>query len=198
MDYESSRNPFLFLAGNFPSGQSARPRAEIKQFRVHLAHSPDSENGLENTHKSLIYKYFPEFVRISGSHFRASLFVPRYFHVHIFDDTELHMRARLFLMGLILSSTVLSAAAFERSFPDKAKRGTMSPAPYPTIIVDGKERRLTAGGRIWNQDNLIQMPATLRPGDYVVNYTESLQGEIDRIWILKPQEAERPAPSQRQ
>ena len=108
------------------------------------------------------------------------------------------MRAQRFLIGLILSTTALSAMAFERPFPATAKRGTMSPAPYPTIVIDGTTKRLTAGGRIWNRDNLIQMPATLRSGEYVVNYTETLQGEIDRIWILTPQEAEKPAPDKRQ
>ena len=107
------------------------------------------------------------------------------------------MQAPRFLIGLLLSTTVLSAIAFERPFPDTAKRGTMAPAAYPTIVIDGATKRLTAGGRIWNTDNLIQMPATIRSGNYVVNYTETLQGEIDRIWILNPQEAEKPAPSQR-
>jgi hypothetical protein len=104
------------------------------------------------------------------------------------------MRAPRFLVGLILSATILSAMAFERPFPATAKRGTMSPAVYPTIVIDGTTRRLSAGGRIWNTDNLIQMPATLRSGDYVINYTETLQGDIDRIWVLNPQEAEKPAP----
>jgi hypothetical protein len=108
------------------------------------------------------------------------------------------MRTRRFLIGLILSTTVLSALAFERPFPATAKRGTMSPAVYPTIVIDGTTRRLSAGSRIWNTDNLIQMPATLRSGDYVVNYTETLQGDIDRMWILNQQEAAKPAPGQRQ
>lgn len=106
------------------------------------------------------------------------------------------MRTHRFLIGLMLSTTVLSAIAFERPFPATAKRGTMSPAVYPTIVIDGTTKRLSAGGRIWNTDNLIQMPATLRNGEYVVNYTETLQGDIDRLWILTPQEAEKPAPTQ--
>lgn len=106
------------------------------------------------------------------------------------------MRASRFLIGLILSSVSFSALAFERPFPATAKRGTMAPAVYPTIVIDGATKRLSAGGRIWNTDNLIQMPATLRSGDYVVNYTETLQGDIDRLWILTPQEAEKPAPKQ--
>jgi hypothetical protein len=108
------------------------------------------------------------------------------------------MRAKRFVIGLLLSAITVSAFAFERPFPATAKRGTMSPAPYPTIVIDGTTRRLSAGGRIWNADNLIQMPATLRSGAYVVNYTETLQGDIDRIWILTAQEADKPAPSQRQ
>lgn len=108
------------------------------------------------------------------------------------------MRIQRLLIGLIVSTTVLSAFAFERPFPATAKRGTMSPAVYPTIVIDGNTRRLSAGGRIWNADNLIQMPATLRSGDYIVNYTETLQGDIDRMWILTPQEAEKPMPGKRQ
>lgn len=93
-----------------------------------------------------------------------------------------------------MAITALSAQAFERPFPEVAKRGKMSPAIYPTLVIDGTTRRLSAGGRIWNTDNLIQMPATIRDGEYIVNYTETLQGDIDRVWILTAEEAQKPAP----
>ena len=107
------------------------------------------------------------------------------------------MRVQRLLIGLILSSTALSASAFERPFPDIAKRGTMSPGEHPAIIIDGKVRHLSAGGRIWNTDNLIQMPSSFPKGSYVVNYTESFQGDIDRIWILSREEAKKPAPGKK-
>jgi hypothetical protein len=113
------------------------------------------------------------------------------------NQTELNMWIKRILIACMLTMAAASAAALERPFPQTAKRGTMSPSPHPTILIDGEMRRMTAGGRIWNQNNLIQMPATVAPGTYTINYTETLQGEIDRIWILTPQEAEKAAPAPR-
>ncbi len=72
----------------------------------------------------------------------------------------------------------------------------MSPAPYPQIVIEGRTRQLSPGARIWNEDNLIQMPASLRGSDLVVNYTEDAQGDIDRVWILTADEARQPIGSQ--
>lgn len=94
-----------------------------------------------------------------------------------------------FLTGLLLAALAFSAGAFERPFPASAKRGTMSPAPHPQIVIDGKTRNLSAAARIWNSDNLIEMPASLRGSDFKVNYTEDNQRDIDRVWILNADEA---------
>jgi hypothetical protein len=107
------------------------------------------------------------------------------------------MWAQRFLISFLLAVVTLSAQAFERPFPQIAKRGVMSPAPYPAIVIDGKQRTLSAGARIWNQDNMIEMPAALRGSGFAVNYTENDQGEIDRVWILTTEEMRRPAPTQR-
>jgi hypothetical protein len=104
------------------------------------------------------------------------------------------MWSRRFLIGFLSVMTALPALALDRPFPQTAKRGKMSPAHYPEIVIDGKKRILSAGSRIWNQDNLIEMPASLRGSDMVVNYTEDMQGEIDRVWILRSEEASRPLP----
>lgn len=53
-------------------------------------------------------------------------------------------------------------------------------------------RHLSPGALIRNEDNLVQMPASLRGSSFVVNYTENDQGEIDRIWILTAEEASQP------
>ena len=86
--------------------------------------------------------------------------------------------------------------AFERPFPGHAKRGKMSPAAHPMIVIEGKTRQLSPGARIWNENNLIEMPASLRGSDIVVNYTENDQGDIDRVWILTPEEATQPIAKQ--
>ena len=98
------------------------------------------------------------------------------------------------LLSCVLVAVTVSAHAFERPFPKNAKRGVLEPAPYPTVVINDKTRNLSAGARIWNQKNLIQMPASLRGDKFVVNYTEDTQGRIDRIWILTEDEAKQPPP----
>jgi len=91
----------------------------------------------------------------------------------------------LFLAAL----TALPALAFERPFPPAALRGKMTPGYAPEVTIDGKPRQLSPSSRIFNQDNLIEMPAALRGKDIVVNYTVDAMGYIDRIWILTGDEA---------
>ena len=79
------------------------------------------------------------------------------------------MWIRRLLILALLATTALSAAAFERTFPASAKRGKMTPANFPAIVIDGKQRALSPAARIFNQDNLIEMRTahgvqTLRPG----------------------------------
>lgn len=104
------------------------------------------------------------------------------------------MRIHNFLITCALALVTLSAQAFERPFPPEVKRGVMTPASYPAIVINEKTRTLSAGARIWNQDNMIEMPSALRGSDIAVNYTESNTGDIDRIWILTADEAKRTLP----
>ena len=106
------------------------------------------------------------------------------------------MGARGFLAGILALAAMLPAYASDRPFPPAAKRGAMTPALYPAIVIDGKTRTLAAGARIWNQDNLSDQPAALRGSGIVVNYTENADVEIDRGWILDRDEAARPPASQ--
>lgn len=103
---------------------------------------------------------------------------------------------RIFAAGMLalLATTVF---AFERPFPATAKRGTLTVGAFPQIELNGKARRLSAGARIFNQQNLIQMPASISGGNLVVNYTEDFQGEIDRVWILTDKEAAQTPAQQR-
>lgn len=102
------------------------------------------------------------------------------------------MWGRHFLIVFLSAAIALPAFAVDRPFPPEAKRGTMSPALHPAIVIDGKMRKLSAGARIWNPDNLVEMPSSLRGSDLPVNYTENGQGDIDRVWILNRDEASQP------
>ena len=104
------------------------------------------------------------------------------------------MRIGTLLISCALALATLSAHAFERPFPPKTKRGVMTPAIYPAVIINDKTRTLSAGARIWNQDNTIEMPASLRGSRFIVHYTEDPGGDIDRIWILTTDEIAQPAP----
>jgi hypothetical protein len=106
------------------------------------------------------------------------------------------MRIRHLLASLVL--LIALPALADRPFPKDVKRGAMTPAAYPAIVIDGKSRTLAIGARIWNTDNLIEQPAALRGENIVVNYTETEQGEIDRVWILTKDEASQSIKAQQQ
>jgi len=107
------------------------------------------------------------------------------------------MRTSRFLFFFLLALSGFAAHAFERPFPAIAKRGTLSTANYPTITINGKERRLSPGAWIRNERNTIDMPASLAGREFTVNYTENSGGDIDRIWILNPEEARATPPNER-
>lgn len=93
-------------------------------------------------------------------------------------------------MVLFLAAcAALPALAFERPFPPQALRGTMTPGYAPDVTIDGKPRQLSPSSRIFNQDNMIEMPAALRGKEIVVNYTVDGMGYIDRVWMLSGEEA---------
>lgn len=97
---------------------------------------------------------------------------------------------RLLAAALLLWSALGGVARAEgRPFPPDTLRGKMTPGYYPELLIDGKPRRLAAGARIFNEDNMITVPASLRGSDIVVNYTVNGAGEIERIWILSETEA---------
>jgi hypothetical protein len=104
------------------------------------------------------------------------------------------MSIQRLLITCLLVAAMLPAYAFERPFPKNAKRGKMEVGPYPTVAINEKIRRLSAGARIWNTKNMIQQPASLVGQEMVVNYTEDRQGNIDRVWILTEEEAKQPPP----
>jgi hypothetical protein len=105
-----------------------------------------------------------------------------------------YMWSRGFLIILLSAVSTFPAFAFDRSFPPGAKRGTMSPAAYPAVVINGKMRTLSLAARIWNKDNLIEVPSSLHGNEHAINYTENEQGDIDRVWILRQDEASRPLP----
>lgn len=99
------------------------------------------------------------------------------------------MRIQRFLIAGLLAILATSAFALERPFPAIAKRGVLNMGPFPEIVLNGKARHMSAAGRIFNQQNMIQMPASVTGSNLVVNYTEDFQGNVDRVWLLDEREA---------
>src|ERR1700712_912088 len=95
------------------------------------------------------------------------------------------------ILGLALAAPV---HALDRLFPPQTKRGEMSNVDFPTVKINGDERRLAAGAWIKNENNTIDMPVTLRGRQFIVNYTEDNLGNVNRVWILSPAEASVPLP----
>jgi hypothetical protein len=96
-------------------------------------------------------------------------------------------------LGLALS---VPAHALDRLFPPQTKRGELSNVDFPTVKINGAERKLSAGAWIKNENNTIDMPVTLKGRQFTVNYTEDNEGNVNRVWILSPAEASVPLPKQ--
>ncbi|WP_374582714.1 hypothetical protein [Pseudoduganella sp.] len=108
------------------------------------------------------------------------------------------MDKRHFLLALAAFISLPALAEQEpRPFPPNAKRGKMSPGYAPDIYIDGKLRQLSPAARIVSDDNMTITPGSLREKDVVVNYTEDMNGYIDRVWILTREEARLRAPNAR-
>lgn len=112
------------------------------------------------------------------------------------------MNKRHFLLALA-ATIALPALAQEsgrepRPFPPSAKRGKMTPgyAP-PDITIDGKLRQMSPAARIFSDENLTVVPGSLSEKNIIVNYTEDMNGNIDRVWILTPEEARMKLPGSR-
>lgn len=99
------------------------------------------------------------------------------------------------ILACMLSLTAARAGDTDRQFPELAKRAIMSPKDFPVVLMNGRERTLSPAAQIRNTDNLIQMPASLGSEKVVVYYTENQAGEINRIWILTPEEIRQTRPA---
>ena len=102
---------------------------------------------------------------------------------------------RLLCSALFLLTLPALADVDVRPFPANALRGKMTPGYFPDLTMDGKARQFAPSARIFNQDNMTEVPASLRGSDIVVNYTVDASGQINRVWILTKEEAAQTLPT---
>ncbi len=101
------------------------------------------------------------------------------------------MGKTLTVLGLLASLLWMAPTLAARDFPQQAKRGTITSHQYPHYRIGSTTYRLASGGRIFNEQNLIVMPASLQRRQVEVMYRLDFRGELSAIWLLTPEEAER-------
>ena len=77
----------------------------------------------------------------------------------------------------------------ERSFPPGAKRGELKAHEYPRYQVGKAIYRISAGGRIFNEQNMIIMPVSLQRQTAEVMYLIDMNGNLSTLWLLTKEEA---------
>ena len=91
----------------------------------------------------------------------------------------------------MIAAIWISPAFPARTFPEKAVRGEMKAHNYPYMKIGGKTLRFPPGGRIFNEQNLIIMPASLQSQTAQIMYTTDMNGDLSRVWLLTTEEAAR-------
>jgi hypothetical protein len=75
-----------------------------------------------------------------------------------------------------------------RVLPNDAKFAEDAEFSYPYVRAKKQTLRLAVGVRIYNERNLIVMPATVPPRANVLFKTD-INGDVSRVWILTDDEA---------
>jgi hypothetical protein len=98
------------------------------------------------------------------------------------------MRNKLVALLICVLALPAISAAQAREIPEGAKRGNIVRVQGAIVEIDGERMRLAAGAQIRSRDNLIVVPASVRPGA-PVKYVLDATGQIHRVWLLSPAEA---------
>lgn len=100
-------------------------------------------------------------------------------------------RARRRALGAVaavaLAWSLPAPAQGTRSFPEAARPGRFAMRIFPEATLDGEPVRLGAGARIFDQRNMIVMPASLS-GSFDALVERDPAGNVSRVWLLTPEE----------
>jgi len=96
------------------------------------------------------------------------------------------------IVGPILAtppaSTATDGQSLQRRFPQNALRGIIAFGAPPAIQLNGLTGNLAPGYRIHGLNNLIVMSAQLAGGQFTVDYTTDVQGQVYEVWLLSNNE----------
>lgn len=98
-------------------------------------------------------------------------------------------KIQLVCFAAMLALAGATQALAERTFPEQAKRGDLKAYEYPSMKIGDRVYRLSPGSRIFNEQNLIIMPASLQVQTAPVMYMLDMSGDLSRLWLLTGEEA---------
>lgn len=93
----------------------------------------------------------------------------------------------------LLTLGAAKTALAERGFPPAAKRGELKAHQYPHYRIGKTTYRISAGGRIFNEQNMIIMPVSLQRQTAQVMYQVDMNGQLSALWLLTRDEASKHA-----
>jgi hypothetical protein len=89
---------------------------------------------------------------------------------------------------LLLAASFASAQV--RSIPQDAKVGEIRHLQDMVVEIDGAPQQLAPGAQIRDASNRIIVPTAIPPGT-LVKYLVDATGQVQKVWILTPEEAQR-------
>ena len=95
---------------------------------------------------------------------------------------------RTFLACLLLWS-FLPLAIAGRMLPHDVRKGTLTGLAFPVVQIDSESFRLAPGVQVRNQANMMVFPHSLNQQARIF-YQLDMRGEVVKIWIMTPEEAE--------
>ena len=99
------------------------------------------------------------------------------------------MRKGAWVVALALAFATAGHAQMPRQFPAEAKLAEMvgQKQPYPLLELDDKVLRLAPGGRVIDEHNRFIVHSYLPQHAHVL-YVLDANGEVSRVFILRPDE----------
>ena len=88
------------------------------------------------------------------------------------------------LISILVGIAAAPAQAQVRPIPADAKLAKLKLGVFPDAELNGKSIKLGPGTRIYNRDNIIVIPSTVKDLTMTVAYVTGSLGEVVAVWIL--------------
>jgi hypothetical protein len=102
----------------------------------------------------------------------------------------------IWTLALAIAWVATSHAQMTRQLPADGKLGDLvgQQQPFPLLQINEQVVRLAPGGRIYDQHNRTILH-TFLPEQATVLFVQDMNGDISRVYILRPEELERLQPA---